>query len=195
MANDPRAAEVLEYWFGRDGGPQWGQPRPMWFGGGPAVDAECRARFGELQARAHAGELDPWRADGMQCLALVIVLDQFSRNIHRATPAAFASDAHARELADHALREGYDRAILPVQRWFLYLPFEHSESLADQERAVALFEALPASPGRDTVIAYAHQHHEIIARFGRFPHRNEILGRVPSEAETRWLAEGGTRFS
>lgn len=194
MSIDARAAEVLAYWFGGPDHPEWGRMRPMWFGGGPVVDAECRTRFGELHARAVAGELDGWREDRDACLALVVLLDQFSRNLHRGTPAAFASDAKAREIADHMLAHGWDRELPPIQRWFVYLPFEHAESLADQRRSVALFEGLPDGPDREVGVSYARQHLEIIARFGRFPHRNEILGRPATDDEARWLAEGGTRF-
>jgi uncharacterized protein (DUF924 family) len=191
---DPRAYEVLEYWFGPKGGPEWGKLRRQWFGGGTAVDEECRTRFGELHARAAAGELDAWRDDPEECLALVILLDQFSRNLHRGKGEAFATDAKALGLAAHAVDRGWDRSFEPVQRWFLYLPFEHSESLDDQQRALALFSSLPDDDNRKIAVDYAKKHLEIIERFGRFPHRNDMLGRPSTPEESQWLAEGGTRF-
>ena len=122
------------------------------------------------------------------------MLDQFPRNIHRGTPQAFAGDAAALAIAEAAISAGFDRALLPVERVFLYLPFEHSERLADQDRAVTLFEALAGEPDMAQTIDYAHRHREVIRRFGRFPHRNPILGRTNSAAEEAYLAEPGAGF-
>jgi uncharacterized protein (DUF924 family) len=194
MSNDPHADEVLEYWFGARNGDEWGKFRKQWFGGGPAVDDEIRARFGELHTRACAGELDDWQRSAEGSLALLIVLDQFSRNLHRGTASAFAADPKALATAKAATAAGFDQAVLPIQRWFFYLPFEHSEALADQQRSLALFEALPEDGGRKIGVDYARQHLEIVERFGRFPHRNEMLGRASTPEETAWLAAGGTRF-
>ena len=194
MSNDPSADEVLEYWFGPADGPEWGKLRRLWFGGGAAVDDEIRARFGELHERACEGEFDDWQQRPQGCLALVLVLDQFSRNLHRGTARAFGADAKALALARVAIERGWDRDLDPVQRWFFYLPFEHSENLDDQRRALALFESLPDDDNRKLGVDYARQHLEIIERFGRFPHRNEMLGRVSSPEEVKWLAAGGTRF-
>jgi uncharacterized protein (DUF924 family) len=194
MSNDPHAEDVLEYWFGPRGSDEWGTLRKLWFTGGKQADEEIRSRFAELHARALRGELDDWQQSAEGCLALVIVLDQFSRNLHRGTADAFAADAKALALAKRAIDQGFDQAVLPVQRWFFYLPFEHAEDLDDQQRAVELFSALPEHEGRAIGVDYARQHLEIIERFGRFPHRNEMLGRESTAEEAQWLAAGGTRF-
>lgn len=202
MADDPDrsatldrdAAAVLDYWFGPKDGDEFGKLRKIWFGGGPQVDEEIRARFGALHVRACAGELAAWAETADGSLALIVVLDQFSRNLHRGTAGAFAVDAMARGIASRAIDRDFDEQVLPVQRWFFYLPFEHAESLADQRRAVALFEALPAEPSRDMGVEYAKKHLAVIEKFGRFPHRNEMLGRESTPEETRWLADGGARF-
>lgn len=191
---DPRAREVLEYWFGPEGSAEHGQLRMQWFRGGAEVDAEIRARFGELHALAARGELDGWQHTTDGCLALVLVLDQFSRNLHRGTAAAFACDPKALALAERAIERGFDAEVLPVQRWFFYLPFEHAEDLAAQHRAVELFSALPDEPSRKIGVDYAKEHRDVIEKFGRFPHRNEMLGRVSTPAEIAWLEGGGARF-
>lgn len=194
MSNDPRADEVLEYWFGARGGDEWGKFRQQWFRGGKQVDDEIRTRFAALHAQARRGELDDWQRSAEGSLALVIVLDQFSRNIGRDSADAFAADAKALGLAKQAVAAGFDQAVLPVQRWFFYLPFEHAEDIADQRRSLELFSALPDDEGKKMGVDYAKQHLEIIERFGRFPHRNEMLGRDSTPEETKWLAEGGARF-
>lgn len=191
---DADADAVLQYWFGPRDGDEWGKLRRIWFGGGTAVDDEIRSRFGALHVRACAGALDDWQRTADGCLALLIVLDQFSRNLHRGTAKAFAADDKAREIARVAVDRGLDKRVLPVQRWFFYLPFEHAENVDDQRRAVALFAALPEDQSREIAVDYAHKHHDIIERFGRFPHRNEMLGRESTAEETTWLAEGGARF-
>jgi uncharacterized protein (DUF924 family) len=188
---DARATAVLQYWFGTPDHPDWGSIRKMWFGGGPQVDAEIHAQFGALHSLAAQGALDAWREDAQSCLALVVVLDQFSRTVFRGSADAFASDPKALELARAAIASGFDTAVMPVQRWFFYLPFEHSESLADQDRAVELFAALPDDPTRQMGLDYARKHRDVIVEFGRFPHRNRALGRVSTPAEEAWLAAGG----
>jgi uncharacterized protein (DUF924 family) len=127
-------------------------------------------------------------------LALIVVLDQFSRNLHRGDPRAFSQDAHARECANQALMRGDESALLPVQRQFLYLPLEHSEDLADQERCVALMRTLEAYPETKGLTVWAEKHREIIARFGRFPHRNAALGRASTPEEIEFLAQPGSGF-
>lgn len=194
MAKDPRADELLDYWFGPKGGPEWGKLRKLWFGGGPEVDEECRTRFGNLHVEADAGDLDAWRDSPEDCLALVILLDQFSRNLYRGTWKAFASDAKALALAQHAIAKGWDQQFEPVQRWFFYLPFEHAEDLRAQHRALELFSALPDDENRKIAVDFAQKHLDVIAKFGRFPHRNEMLGRPSTPEETKYLAEGGARF-
>lgn len=180
---DPEARAVLDFWFGPPGAPDYGLPRQFWFTKDAAFDGALRDRFGGLHGRAIAGAYASWRDTPGECLALIIVLDQFSRNLYRDRADAFAADAQALELAKFALGVGYDRAVLPVQRWFFYLPLEHSESLADQDQSVACFERLrerdraintpsaTAAQGPDAavieaVIDYAHRHRAIIRRFG-----------------------------
>jgi uncharacterized protein (DUF924 family) len=191
---DPRAQEVLEYWFGPSDAPEYGQLRMQWFRGSESVDAELRARFGELHALAARGELDDWQHTALGALALLLVLDQLSRNLCRGTADAFACDPKALALAERAIERGFDAEVLPVQRWFFYLPFEHAEDLAAQQRAVALFTALPDDPSRKIGLDYAIEHRDVIAKFGRFPHRNAVLGRVSTPAEIAWLEAGGARF-
>lgn len=167
--------------------------QPRWFRADPAFDAEVRDRFGPWLAAA-AG-LSPWAATPCGALALAILLDQVPRNIHRGTAAAFAWDAAARDLARAAvLRDRLDLALTPTERVFLYLPFEHSEAMADQDLSVALFEGLrdaPAHAAPGGTIAFAWAHRAVIARFGRFPHRNAALGRDNTATETAWLQQGG----
>ena len=178
---------VLDFWFGAPDNPGHTQARKAWFGKDPAFDAEIRRRFRGTYDRALAGEFDRWRDHHRTCLALVLVFDQFPRNMFRGAPKAFATDAQARALARHAVERGHDRRVPPVHRAFFYLPFEHSENLADQKMAVRLFEAIEPHPGREEGIRYAVRHREIIERFGRFPHRNEILGRQSTPEELAFL--------
>lgn len=175
--------EVLAFWFSE-------RVAPLWFRSDPALDAEIRERFGALVTAAAAGELDDWLETPEGALALVILLDQFPRNIYRGTPAAFAADAKARAVADRALARGHDHQLAPARRMFLYLPFEHSEQLADQERSLALFTAL----GDAELLDYAVRHREIIARFGRFPHRNAVLGRPSTIEEQAFMTQPGSAF-
>ena len=141
-----------------------------------------------------AGGCDPWLAACDPTLALVLLLDQLPRNLYRGRPEAFACDAKAREVARQAIARGYDRQLPPVRRSFLYLPFEHSEQRADQELAVALYAAMPPNPKYDSNLDYARRHHEIIVRFGRFPHRNRALGRISTAEEDAFLKEPNSSF-
>ena len=169
-AKDPRAAEVLRFWFGEDAG--YGKSRKAWFEKSPEFDREIGSRFLALYEDAASGVLDAWRARPGDCLALVIALDQFPRNLFRGEAKAFASDERALGTARHAVEAGYDADMLPVERLFLYLPFEHSESLEDQWQAIALIGRLAPWPETADVFTYAVRHWEIVRRFGRFPHRN-----------------------
>ncbi|QNM96664.1 DUF924 family protein [Chitinimonas koreensis] len=183
-------AAVLEFWFA--GGDA---PRQAWFVKDPAFDAAIAARFGEQVAAAQAGGLQHWRATPDGLLAYLLLLDQFSRNIYRDTPRAFAGDALALAAAHAALEAGVDRTLPPVRRVFVYLPLEHAESLAEQDRSVALFEALAAEwPAGANYLDYAQRHREVIARFGRFPHRNAVLGREATAEEQVYLAQPGSGF-
>ena len=183
---------VLDFWFGpRD---QRGTARPEWFRKDPKFDDEIRARFGATHRAAAAGELEAWRASPQPMVALVVVLDQFSRNLHRGDARAFAQDAHARDCARQALARGDDRVVLPVERQFLYMPFEHSEDLADQDRCHGLMAGLEAFAETRGLSEWAEKHRVIIRRFGRFPHRNAALGRVSTPAEREFLAQRGSGF-
>ena len=148
-----------------------------------------RGRFLPLWERAAGGGLGRWRGSPLASLALAIVLDQFPRNMFRGTPRAFSSDELALAVARAAVERGFDRLLSPVERTFVYLPFEHAEDLAAQRRSVALSSAL--SPDR---AEYARRHYEIIARFGRFPHRNAILGRESIAEEAEFLEQPGSSF-
>jgi len=182
--------EVLRFWFGEPRGPR----RKHWFEKDPAFDAEVRALFLALYEVLARGEDAQWLDDAERCLARIVVLDQFPRNMFRGTPRAFASDPLALQAAQHAVSRGYDRLLLPVERLFTYLPFEHSEALDDQERACELCRPLAAFAETDDVYRYALAHRDIIARFGRFPHRNAILGRASTPEELEFLKQPGSGF-
>ena len=183
---------LLDFWFGPpDAAPE---ARDVWFKPDATFDDTLRRRFSALQARAERGELDLWAETAQGALALVLLLDQLPRNLNRGKAAAFACDAKARRVAREAIARGLDQALPPVQRQFLYLPFEHSETLADQEEAVRHFAALPEGSLRDRCVDYASRHHAIIARFGRFPHRNRTLARPSTAAEEEFLKQPGSSF-
>jgi uncharacterized protein (DUF924 family) len=185
----PTAEEVLAFWFGR--GPSEARvPRPEWFSADTAFDALVSARFRFLHRACARGRMSSWLSAPRSCLAYILVLDQFSRHLHRGHAAAFAWDELARQAAHHAVRAGFDAALAPVERWFLYMPFLHSESLADQELSVALFERLADQDPRVDDRECALRYRDVIRRFGRFPHRNVVLGR-PSTSEEAAL--GGPR--
>ena len=183
-------AAVLDFWFGRPDMPDFGRPRTVWFRRDPAFDTDIRARFLTDCERAAAGAYDALAATPEGALALTILLDQFPRNLFRGSARAFGSDPAARAVARGALDRGWDREMLPVQRLFLYLPFEHSEDVADQELCVERTAAL----GNAEWTRYAERHLEIIQRFGRFPHRNAALGRASTEAERAFLLEPNSSF-
>lgn len=191
-----QAQEVLDFWFGAPGSVAASQPRREWFVKDASFDADIRTRFGAVIEQALLGGLTDWDAQGPQgTLARILVLDQFTRNAYRNTPQSFAGDALALAAARSLVERGADRALPPLQRAFVYLPFEHAEDAYMQERAVELFTLLAAEhPGFDEMLDYAHRHRGVIARFGRFPHRNEILGRVSTADETEFLRQPGSRF-
>jgi uncharacterized protein (DUF924 family) len=172
------AAAVVAFW--REAGPG------LWFAKDAAFDQRFRERFLALYEQAARGALDDWRETADGALALAILLDQFPRNAFRGTSRMYATDERARHIAHAAIAAGHDKTLEPALRVFLYLPFGHSESLADQDRAVALCETL----GEPT-ISHARHHRDIIRRFGRFPHRNPILGRPMTEEEQQYLDNGG----
>ena len=190
------AQEVLDFWFLPPTAAGYGKPRDLWFRKDDAFDSAVSARFGALIEQAVAGGLREWDRQGPPgTLARILLLDQFTRNAYRGTPASFSGDALALAAAEHLADSGADQTLLPVQRWFAYMPFEHAEDARMQERSVALFTALAeANQGYEGVLDYAHRHRGVIARFGRFPHRNEILGRASTADEIAFLAQPGSRF-
>jgi uncharacterized protein (DUF924 family) len=190
------AGDVLDFWFGAPGSATHGQPRREWFVKKDAFDAAIRERFGAVIEQALSGGLREWDAEGPQgVLARILVLDQFTRNAYRKTPRSFDGDALALAAARDLVDSGADKALSPLQRSFAYMPFEHAEDAYMQERAVELFSMLAAEhPGFDEMLDYAHRHRGVIARFGRFPHRNAILGRASTPEETAFLAQPGSRF-
>lgn len=179
MSPVPADAEVLAR-FWRDAGPR------CWFAKSEAFDRQLGARFMAAHEAAAAGRLATWAGSAEGALALVLLLDQFPRNAFRDSARMFATDGQARAAADKAVGAGFDRAVSPELRPFFYMPFMHSEDLPDQQRCVALCEAADANTQR-----FARLHRDIIERFGRFPHRNALLGRASTPEEERFLAEGG----
>jgi uncharacterized protein (DUF924 family) len=173
------ADEVLRFW--REAGMQ------AWFNGGEAFDRQCETRFLDAHLLAARRGCEDWLESADGALALLVLLDQIPRNIFRGSGHAFASDGLARHYARRALAAGHDAAVEPLLRAFFYLPFEHSEDMADQQRAVGLFGA----PGMEEYLPYAIAHRDVIARFGRFPHRNRALGRDSTAEEQAWLDAGG----
>ncbi len=182
--------KVLSFWFDAREADGTLARREAWFKKDPAFDDAIAAEFSAECERALAGDLDGLMETAKGCLALIILLDQFPRNIFRGSPHAFASDEKAREVARHVLDKGFDQGMQAVERLFLYLPFEHSEDMADQQRMLELAQAL----GEDRLIDYAQRHFDIIARFGRFPHRNEALGRESTEEEKAFLQQPNSSF-
>jgi len=184
------AHAVLDVWFG-DGD----SANPEWFRKDPVFDVSIRTRFGAVIRAALAGELADWDRTPLGALARIVVLDQFTRNAYRGTLRAFAGDALALAAAKTLVASGRDRKLKPLQRGFVYLPFEHSESLADQAESLRLFGALAAEhPAQVAGLEWARKHQAVIARFGRFPHRNAILGRASTAEELAFLEEPGSRF-
>lgn len=189
---------VLDFWFGPPDHPGHAQPRPQWFQKDDAFDAQIRQRFGPLIERALIGDIDDWLTrpvEPLPALALVIVLDQFTRNAFRGTARAFAGDAMALQTARALVASGADRSLTGVQRQFAYLPFEHAEDLSHQRTAVQLYQQLAADePARADLVVWAQKHLDIVARFGRFPHRNAALGRASTAEEAAFLLTPGSGF-
>ena len=185
------ARTVLRFWFG--------EPplvaRPQWFTKDPVFDVEIRARFTLLIETALRGGFDAWQAAPDTALARLLLLDQFTRNAFRDTPRAFAGDAQALAGARDMVARGFDQALAPLQRVFVYLPFEHAEDLQAQEESLRLYAALTAAePSLADNEEWARKHHVIVERFGRFPHRNAILGRASTAEEVEFLKQPGSRF-
>jgi len=193
---------VLDFWFGAPGSDAAviERQRSLWFGKSAEADAAVKAGFSDALVDARAGRLDAWAATPRGLLALIVVLDQFPHHIHRNQAAAFACDAQALDWALTALKTDADRALKPVERVFVYLPLEHAESRALQACSVALYadlarESAPEARALfDSFLDYAVQHRDVVARFGRFPHRNAVLGRASTDAEVEFLKQPGSRF-
>jgi len=194
---DMKAQDVLDFWFLPRDDAGYGKARPEWFRKDPAFDAQILERFGAAIAQAIAGGLREWDIDhGAQgTLARILVLDQFTRNTHRDTPGAFAGDTLALAAARQLVDSGADRSLEPQQRAFAYMPFEHAEDARMQQCAVDLFTQLASEhEGFAEMLDYAHRHRGVIARFGRFPHRNPILGRASTPDELQYLSQPGAGF-
>ncbi|MGF1473917.1 MAG: DUF924 family protein [Rubrobacteraceae bacterium] len=189
-----RPVEILDFWFGREGEEGYGEFREAWFEKDAEFDRRIRENFLEDYERAARGEYDGWREDPERCLALVILLDQFPRNLFRGDTRTHATDAKALDVSRGAIEEGLDLELPPFQRHFLYMPFMHSEKVEDQRRSVALFEGLAAEVDGPDVTEYAEGHRDIVERFGRFPHRNEILDRPSTAEEVEFLEQPGSSF-
>jgi uncharacterized protein (DUF924 family) len=193
---------VLEFWFPPDNA----RANALWWGKDPRLDAEIRERFGTTLAAAKAGQLADWTESARGRIALIIVLDQLSRNIHRGDPRTYEADEQARSLTLDGLARGHDRELAAIERLFFYMPLEHSEQLDHQEQCLALMRQLAADVAaepnveparRDRFVGFidfAVRHRDIVARFGRFPHRNALLGRVSSPEELVFLTQPGSGF-
>jgi uncharacterized protein (DUF924 family) len=193
------AEDILGFWFGEPPDPRRNpastQYRQAWFEKNDAFDTQIRERFLATHEAAAAGQLQSWADEPRSALALLLLLDQFPRNLFRGTPRAFATDARACAVARHALARGLDASLPRLWRWFIYLPFEHSESLADQRLCVSLFETLVLQDAsQQDGLLYARKHLEVIERFGRFPHRNAVLGRESTPEEVEFLKQPGSSF-
>jgi uncharacterized protein (DUF924 family) len=195
MRTNPDPDAVLAFWFGTP----TAEPTPardkLWFVKSRTTDALIRSRFLATHEAAKSGALDHWLRQPRSCLAYIIATDQFPRNLFRDTGAAFATDALALAAARNALARGFEKSLMPIERVFLYLPFEHSEEPADQVQSVSLFAALREEDDQmNGYYQYALAHQRIIERFGRFPHRNALLGRASTAEEIAFLKEPGSRF-
>jgi uncharacterized protein (DUF924 family) len=188
------ATALIDFWFGPPRSPTRFTQRDVWFKTDAAFDRQCLEQFGPLRERAAAGACADWAPEAEPCLALILLLDQLPRNLFRGRGRAFATDALARDAARTALSRGFDRSLPASWRQFIYLPFEHSEDLADQELSVKLATQLARDPAFADALDYAQRHHVIIARFGRFPHRNAALGRVSTAEEEAFLKEPKSSF-
>ena len=199
---DPEISRVLQFWFnaGQNDQPTIDARMDRWFGGDAAFDEEIRTRFGELVERASRGEIDDWAATARGRLALIILLDQFRRQIHRGERGAFKRDAQALKLCVEGAMTGDYKTLDPFEQAFFFMPLQHAESLPVQERAVKIYAGLVSSVSPTlkatfaTFAQFAELHRDIIATYGRFPHRNRILGRPDTDSEREFLAAGGPDF-
>ncbi|HEV7576173.1 MAG TPA: DUF924 family protein [Caldimonas sp.] len=191
--DDPEA--VLDFWFGAPDSAEFGSARKAWFAKDDAFDASVRDRFGALIERALRGELEGWAESPRSALAQVLLLDQLTRNAFRGTARSFAGDARALAAASRMVGARQDEALPPFMRAFVYMPFEHAEGLAMQDEAIRLFARLVSeAPEHADMLDYAHRHRAVIERFGRFPHRNDILGRRATAEEIAFVQQPGSGF-
>jgi uncharacterized protein (DUF924 family) len=185
-------SEVLDFWFGPADSPLRGRARKAWFTKSEEFDREIRERFLPLWETVSSGGLSSWQRTPLAALALIVVLDQFPRNMFRGEPRAFASDKLALATAQGTIERRFDRVLRPIERAFVYLPYQHAEDVVAQRGSLLMYEEL-APLGVDHR-EFARRHHDIVARFGRFPHRNDILGRVSTPEEIEFLKQPGSRF-
>ncbi len=186
--------DILAFWFGQPGEPTYGKQRSLWFNKKSKFDQELRNHFFGYYQQAAARGLEHWHSSPRSCLALILLFDQFPRHMFRGSAKSFATDPQALWAAQHAVAKGFDQELLNVQRWFIYLPFEHSENLDHQRQSVELFATLSDDPDSASAIDYSIRHRSVIERFGRFPHRNKILGRATTPEEAEFLKQPGSSF-
>jgi uncharacterized protein (DUF924 family) len=184
-----RVDKIIEYWFGQVGSENYGNYQPWWFAASTDTDRHLQELFSQDYEFAAAGYLNGWEGWSHSCLALILLLDQLPRNLFRHTATAFATDDQALSIAQQAVQSGIDQEFIPVQRWFFYLPFQHSEDLVNQQTSIELFNSLPDHPDKSLAVASAQQHYQLIQQFGRFPHRNAALDRPSTAAELAYLQQ------
>jgi uncharacterized protein (DUF924 family) len=185
--------EILDFWFGPRDSAERGKSRALWFRKDAAIDQAIRARFGGAVDTALAGGFSEWTTP-RDALARVLLLDQFTRNLYRESPRAFAGDSLALGISKAVVASHDDQKLMPVERWFLYMPFEHAEEAAAQQASLELFTRLRDETGLGDPLVWAERHAAVIRRFGRYPHRNAILGRESTVEEIEFLATAGSRF-
>jgi uncharacterized protein (DUF924 family) len=185
---------VVDFWFGAPGSVVYGKPRAAWFKKSDDFDASIRERFMPLLESARAGSLAPWRDSPLSLLALIVVLDQFPRNLFRDSPRAYDTDTAALSCAREMVARGWDQRLNAVERQFVYLPFEHAEDMDAQRESLRLFGELARHTGSTDLLEWARKHTVIVERFGRFPHRNAVLGRASTPEEVEFLKQPGSRF-
>jgi uncharacterized protein (DUF924 family) len=190
MDNKAIVDNILAFWFGEPNSPDYGEPKSFWWKSTPEIDRDIKDTYEGIYNKALAGELAGLMETPKGCLTLVLIFDQFPRNMFRGTKAVYETDEKALEISKAAIAKGFDMVLPIIECKFLYMPFMHSEKLEDQEEAVKLFDAL----GEESSIEYANDHRDIVARFGRFPHRNIILGRTSTPEEIDFLKEPGSSF-
>ncbi len=186
---NPLAIEILDFWFGPTK-----EARDVWFRKDPAFDATIRARFADAVTAAIGGDYESWTQEPRGALACVLLLDQFTRNIYRDTPRAFAGDGRALAIAQQMVASGQDKTLAPYERAFLYLPYEHSEDPAVHDQSMVIFTRLRDDTGLEGPLEWAEKHAAIVRRFGRYPHRNAILGRTSTPEEIAFLQGPNSRF-